>query len=314
MNDKEAPKRSPNFPSATLEDALANVSTLYEKDKLAATSPEVLVGHLGYNKLHGTSRRVLSSIKNYGLIDELSDNRFKVSDSAYRLINSDLNSPAAIDLLREAALKPAIFRSIIEEYDGDIPSDKTLISYLVLDRGFTPDGAGLFAKVLRENVEFANISNKLFSKNAEETAPAKGDSDMIAQQRTQQAPTPNSPLVGGQRTAENLNLPMVGTNETVLNFKISRKSEARIIFYGEDITQEAIDQLSALLTTSKIVYPTQAELENEKNRHRHAIWKNKDHDQPVTVTGKLGERDGKQYYSITESSTGISEDELNFQG
>lgn len=46
---------------------------------------------------------------------------------------------------------------------------------------------------------------------------------------------------------------------------------------------------------------------------RLATWKNKDHDQPVTVTGELGERDGKKYYSIRETSTGIPEDELEFE-
>jgi hypothetical protein len=46
---------------------------------------------------------------------------------------------------------------------------------------------------------------------------------------------------------------------------------------------------------------------------RKAIWKNKDHDQPVTVTGELGEKDGKRFYSIEESSTGVPEDELEFE-
>ena len=37
-----------------------------------------------------------------------------------------------------------------------------------------------------------------------------------------------------------------------------------------------------------------------------------DHDQPVTITGELGERDGRRFYSAKETSTGIPEDELEF--
>src|SRR4051812_30051893 len=106
MNDKEAPKRSPNYPSENLEDSLANIRTIYDRDKLSAASPDVMVAHLGYNKLHGTSRRVLSAMKNYGLVDELPDGRLKVSETAFRLLNSDLNSPKAVQMLKDAVLRP----------------------------------------------------------------------------------------------------------------------------------------------------------------------------------------------------------------
>ena len=99
------------------------------------------------------------------------------------------------------------------------------------------------------------------------------------------------------------------TKETVLNFKISRNGGATIIFSGEEITQEAISKLAAMLEFSKDVYPTQAELIQPKK----AVWRNKDHDQPVTVTGELGEQDGKKFYSIEGSNTGISQDELDFE-
>jgi hypothetical protein len=45
---------------------------------------------------------------------------------------------------------------------------------------------------------------------------------------------------------------------------------------------------------------------------RRAIWRNQDHDQPVTVIGELGEIDGVKYYAITESIAGIPAHELEF--
>ena len=52
---------------------------------------------------------------------------------------------------------------------------------------------------------------------------------------------------------------------------------------------------------------------NFQSMPREAIWHNADHDEPVTVTGSLGERDGIEYFSIKGSSTGIPATEIEFQ-
>jgi hypothetical protein len=44
-----------------------------------------------------------------------------------------------------------------------------------------------------------------------------------------------------------------------------------------------------------------------------ATWRNKDHDQPVTITGELGEKNGRRFFSAKETGTGIPEDELEFE-
>lgn len=110
-------------------------------------------------------------------------------------------------------------------------------------------------------------------------------------------------------------LPPIVTNNSkefeagngILFFNISRTGKAQVKFSGQ-ITQDAIKKLIAHLDLSLDTYPTQAELEQPKQ----ATWRNKDHDQPVTVIGEAGEKDGKKYYSIEESNTGVPEDELDF--
>jgi hypothetical protein len=46
---------------------------------------------------------------------------------------------------------------------------------------------------------------------------------------------------------------------------------------------------------------------------RNAVWRNKDHDQPVTIIGELGEKDGRRFYAAKETTTGIPGDELEFE-
>lgn len=41
-----------------------------------------------------------------------------------------------------------------------------------------------------------------------------------------------------------------------------------------------------------------------------ALWRNADHDEPVTVTGIMGKHDGILFYSVDGSSTGIPENEI----
>ena len=94
---------------------------------------------------------------------------------------------------------------------------------------------------------------------------------------------------------------------TELAFKLSKESDARIIIYG-DASQEAIKKLRALLELSEDAFPTKAELYPS----RVATWRNKDHDQPVTIVGELGEKDGRRFYAVKETTTGIPEDELEF--
>ncbi len=154
--------RSPNYPYLSLPDAINKTCVLLEKDKLNPTSPEVIVGHLGYANLNGTSRRVLAAMKDYGLIEDVGNRRFKVSNLGYRLCKNNGSPEEMNNLLKEAARKPYFFNFLIDEYKGDLPSPETLEDYLVLHKDFSPDGARTLQKVLRETVEFANINGADF--------------------------------------------------------------------------------------------------------------------------------------------------------
>ena len=85
MNDKESPKRSPNFPAIGLEEAIEKAKLIYAKDQLATSTATVIVEHMGYNRLHGSSRRTLSALKQFGLLDEVGDQRAGAAGSGIDL-------------------------------------------------------------------------------------------------------------------------------------------------------------------------------------------------------------------------------------
>ena len=103
------------------------------------------------------------------------------------------------------------------------------------------------------------------------------------------------------------NIPVSDTSASELVFRITRDSEARIVFSGP-VTQEGIAKLTALLTLSKDAFPSMQELK----KPMRAMWHNKDVDQPVTVIGEAGMTDGRRYVKIEGSDTAIPEDEISY--
>jgi hypothetical protein len=271
---KRSRVRSPNFPYIGLAEAMDRLSVIYSKDKLATTSAGVMLGHLGYKQAHGSSRRILSALKHYGLLEEKGEGQYRVSSRGYALLHTADNSPQRSELLKEAALEPYTFREVIEEYKGDLPSDGTIKSFLVLKKSFNPDGADVFIKSLRETVEFAKISPADYMQMGQEESgepsglPAFLDSFNAfwppSQKSMQSTGQPASPLPAASDFSQ-LMAPTNKPDEPALVFKISRDSEARVTFSGA-VTQEAIEKLRALLDLTKDTYPRQSELEQVHSR------------------------------------------------
>lgn len=324
---KKSRLRSPNFPYLSLGPAIDKLAIIYSKDKLAATSADVILSHLGYKQAHGSSRRVLSALRQYGLLEEKSEGLFKVSNVGYEILHTPEDSPRQHILLKDAALQPYYFRRVLEEYKGDLPSDATLKSYLVLRESFNPDGADQFVRTLRETVEFANITTADFidddkgrsEKNSSSHLPQGSFFDQIItgfapKSDSQKSSTQSPPLAAPSVPMPQQGLPEDEANESVLAFRISRDSRVRVIFSGE-VTQEAIEKLTLLLENSKDTFPTKEELEKSKReKPRPAVWHNEDHDVPVNVTGSLGiGQDSKEYMSIEGSTTGVPADKLEYK-
>jgi hypothetical protein len=309
---KKKRQRSPGYPAITIDEAVTRIRQIYQQDKRAYTTYNAILEHMGYKTnaqagRSGTSGRVVAALRQYGLLDE-NDGQFRVSDVGFRIINLPDDAEERTALIRQAALRPQIFRKILAHYQGEVPSDTALKSHLVLNEGFNPDSVDQFIRVFRRTIDIANPSAGDYNAGEE---PEGAEQPPIGATPVQQPPplgkqgqgaTPPTLPPAGQQSAS------LGANESVLAFKISRDSEARVIFSGQ-VTQEAIDKLAALLNLSKDAYPTKAELVQP----RAAVWKNKDHDQPVSVIGEAGEHDGRRYVKIEGSEAGVPEDELEYK-
>src|ERR1044072_2409730 len=112
--------RSPNSPSLSLSDALAKANIIYDVEKTIPTTQEVMLFHIGYEKPDsGPAGRAFSTLRQYGLVTEVEQGKFRISDSSFRYFELPTDDPERQKILREAALKPTLFKELIDRHkDG----------------------------------------------------------------------------------------------------------------------------------------------------------------------------------------------------
>jgi hypothetical protein len=255
-------QRSPGFPILPIDDAITRLKLIYQHDKRSFTTADAILSHLGYKGgvRSGTAGRIVSALRQYGVLDE-NGGRFRVSDLGFKILHLEEGSDERNNLIKEAALNPPIFKKLLAYYEGDPPSDAALRSHLVLNERFNTDSVEQFIRVFRKTISIANPSPDDYNIGEEsEGADSSLFGGMPMSAPTQHTSRPMGMLSPPPLQQASPTVPPLAAGDSVLVFKISRDSEARVIFNGQ-VTQEAIDKLAALLNLSKDVYPTAAELQ-----------------------------------------------------
>lgn len=297
--------RSPNYPAISLREALPRIAQIYEKEFTHPADSDTLSKALGYSGTNGASDTVISALKKYGLLEHAGNREYKLSPGAIDICLHQKGEAERVKAIREAAFTPPLFAELNDEYGDILPSENNLRVKLV-KKGFNPKSVGDVIHAYRDTLELVT------EEAPEYNAAGAGNREAVSSTPTpaEVRPMQPHPLFTGQpkpevRHALSPDLGASGSNE--LRFNISRDSQAIVVFTGS-VTQEAIEKLAALLELQKDTFPTKAELEQP----RRAIWHNKDHDQPVTVTGEAGEHEGRRFVKIEGSDTGVPEDELEY--
>jgi hypothetical protein len=149
--------RSPGYPVIALGEAIEKARLVFQQDKRAFTTPDAIISHLGYKK-GGSARRVVSALRQYGLLDEEAG-RYRVSDLGFKVLHLPEASEERMRLVRQAAQNPPIIRRVVEDFQGELPSDTTLKEHLILTEKFNPDSVDSFIGVLRETLGLVKLTS-----------------------------------------------------------------------------------------------------------------------------------------------------------
>lgn len=299
---KKSKHRSPNYPSIGLEKALERSQTIKEQAGRNNMTASVAYGLWGYKA--GAGAQVVAALKAFGLIEttgEKEKRQIRLTETAWRILG---NAPDRAQLLKDAALKPEIHKEVWDKYNGDLPNADAVISdWLVWEKGFNQSFVGGFVVQLRGTIAFANLvlSDKV---------------DPVIKGKLPERVKP--PMNAATNTLRDGNPPPVG--QRVFPLYLSAEQEAALYVPSKmmqseyDLLKQQIDNsLLVMRATSVIPDPLPHAGGIETPYPRGATWRNKDHDQPVTITGELGEKGGKRFFAAKETGTGIPEDELEFE-
>lgn len=130
--------RSPNFPSLTLEEALTAAKVIWDKNRKAPIPREAAAKDLGYAGLTGRSMTVLGALNQYGLIEITAKGQTRVTQTGEDIFIGYPESVRRAAVTR-AGRSPGLFRDIYEKYEGDIPGENAIRSFL-FQNGFTNEG------------------------------------------------------------------------------------------------------------------------------------------------------------------------------
>lgn len=177
---KKLKSRSPAYPAINLETAIQRARQLYEKERRHPTPVGTIVAHWGYTSLNGAALGAIAALKKYGLLDEEGASEDRKA-SLSRLADDILMNPDGAkrtDAIREAALRPAIYREMWDRYHLDLPSDQNLLWELTRDRGFTERGAAEFIRSYKATIAFARLEDSNHTSEPEtipDTPPQRVD-------------------------------------------------------------------------------------------------------------------------------------------
>ena len=184
MSD-EPRKKSPRAPSVPLDEAVERAIKIYETERRHAAPTDVIAQSLGYKSANnGTALSMIASLRYYGLLEKTQAGKLAVSKDV-ESYHFAPNEALRRELRTKWLLTPNVFREILENCVGALPSDASL-RYDLIQREFAPAAAEYALSVLKKSVDFAryfeNASRELPDKDSPVapviTAPTEVQEDL----------------------------------------------------------------------------------------------------------------------------------------
>lgn len=157
--------RSPAFPFIDLAKAIdrAEQFRIAEGKHLVPVASAMKAWNFGEETSGG--RRTVAALGHFGLfVDEGIGEARKVrlSEAALQiLLDKQPASAERDDYIRKAALTPPIHKELWDKWGGALPSEATIETYLVRDRGFSSGGASDLIREYKSTLSFAKLDQSV---------------------------------------------------------------------------------------------------------------------------------------------------------
>lgn len=234
--------RSPSYPRIPLAKAEEMIRKVYEKAHKSSLDTETLVQLLGYSGKSGPALGTLAALRQYGLL-EGRDEDIHVSNSAMGLLEP-LDEVEYRDQYAAAALKPALFKELFQTFGKTSPAENVIKSLVIRKYGFTSTGAQRLTRSYLETMASLPSDVETQTNQPDDAVDSASDNtpnddDLIHQQEIR------------DKTVANAARPVV--SESVLQFRLTKDSSARVEFFGK-VSKQTITRLIRHLELSAEIY------------------------------------------------------------
>jgi len=237
--------RSPNYPSIGLRAAVGKIESLYKAGGLAPLTKITALKQMGFEKAEGDAARVLSAVRNFGLIEEVGE-RLKLTQRGIDIVARQNGDPQRSAAIRAAVFGPPIYRELLTEYaTSGVPPDAAFKSELVAAKRFNPNAVDGFIRDFRDTLEYAGLLDSgVLELPVGDQMPAMEDAVQVRLEAgVSQAPVAKGGGSGASRIVKE-----------IFSQRVSPDCVAQVIFDGP-VTQRAIEKLVAHLELAKDNYP-----------------------------------------------------------
>ena len=153
--------RSPNYPSLTLEKSLDLAKILFSTHGRHAVPLEVVAKDWNVSPKSSYISQHIAALSAYGLIDvegSKEERKLTISDMAFNIfIDRRPDSQERDALIREAAVKPYMFKRICDDYPDGLPAEHLLDYELVKTHRFNQNAVKDFINVFRKTMDYAKV-------------------------------------------------------------------------------------------------------------------------------------------------------------
>lgn len=167
--------RSPGYPYFSVEKAIERAGLLYKQEVSHWAPLSSATQAWNYSPKSSGGRQSVATMRYYGLIEVQGDGdarRIRVSDIAKRILLDEREDDTEKRLLiREVALSPTAHRTLYEEYKAGLPSDGTVLHFLMFSKGYNKEAARDLLDEFKQTASYIG----LYEPHGDVDKPAQGE-------------------------------------------------------------------------------------------------------------------------------------------
>jgi len=157
----EKRKRSPSFPYIGMREGEQLLRAFYSSHGKIYVPIELAYKSLNLNPKSSTTKRTMSSLIGYGVIEDegVKENKRVRITSLGTLLIKETRESNLLSLRRKIVLNDTMMETAFKKFGITLPSDKTMMSALQVDLGFMDRAATRFINVIHEDYAYADLCN-----------------------------------------------------------------------------------------------------------------------------------------------------------